>query len=704
MKSLAFFIFLICGHFSFAQSILKGTIVDASDGGALVGANIFLKSDFSKGAISDEQGEFELKMPTVWERDTLFVSYIGYQGVRWAVDRTKRESLKIELHPVANNFDVVEVKANRMIASEFVSEKLSQLDIYLNPNSKADALLAVQSLPASTSVDETANISLRGSSPAETGIFLNNVPIYDAVRLDQANGIGQFSIFNTAILDNIQVFPSNPPMEFGAASAGVIALYTKDKSMEKVSSAVLTMVGGGLFFSRPIGDKTSVTLYGNLSTHHVLKEANKTSLENITDFSAIDVGVNVTHNWNERSTLKIFNYSLKENYRYRFQAPTFEGLYHQSKKRNMTVANYSYQWPNARIEFNQGINISRSRFFAGNFDSTIDNLDFYSALNYHYFKNKWSLKGGVALDGHRFGIEGEFPQYPYAFGDGFPSAAFDTTQVILIPEFFLYGKRQLSPSLTLGLGVRYHPQTAKLPKYWSRQVNLNYRYNQHSFTLSAGYYYKYLLPNAQVESGLLSNSQQIAFDYRFKKMPWDIQVAIYHKKGNLGNLESDIRGGELFLGWQSKRIKASASIASIHSYRDNGEQTFPSRYDLSYFFRGIFKYDIPDWVEVSMIYQQRQGSYYLPVTGQLFQQFTQTFQPIYAEVDQGERLPDYHLLDVSISRIIPLSFGSLIVFLSVNNVLDIKNVRGFNYNFDYTQRTEAHYNRRVWFVGGVVSW
>jgi len=44
------------------------------------------------------------------------------------------------------------------------------VEIYLNPSSKADPLLAVNSLPSATTLDESANISFRGRSPAETGI------------------------------------------------------------------------------------------------------------------------------------------------------------------------------------------------------------------------------------------------------------------------------------------------------------------------------------------------------------------------------------------------------------------------------------------------------------------------------------------------------------------------------------------------------
>ena len=83
---------------------------------------------------------------------------------------------------------------------------------------------------------------------------------------------------------------------------------------------------------------------------------------------------------------------------------------------------------------------------------------------------------------------------------------------------------------------------------------------------------------------------------------------------------------------------------------------------------------------------------------------TQNYYPIYVAQHEGERLPDYHRMDVSISRIMDVGFGSAVVFASANNLLDFKNIRDYNYNFDYSERFEEYLNRRVFFFGVVLNW
>jgi hypothetical protein len=53
----------------------------------------------------------------------------------------------------------VTVRAPKITYGELASTKINQLDVYLNPAAKADPLLAVNSLPAATNPDETANVS-----------------------------------------------------------------------------------------------------------------------------------------------------------------------------------------------------------------------------------------------------------------------------------------------------------------------------------------------------------------------------------------------------------------------------------------------------------------------------------------------------------------------------------------------------------------
>src|SRR5690606_7597340 len=143
-------------------SVVQGVIKDAKTDEHLPGAHIKLLNG-NIGAGSDSLGNFSLN---ALPGDTLSVSYIGYENTMVVIEAC---SITISLVPASQNIQEVVVKANRIISEEFSIKKVSKLDIYTNPSAKADPILAVNAMPSATTTDESANISLRGGSPAETG-------------------------------------------------------------------------------------------------------------------------------------------------------------------------------------------------------------------------------------------------------------------------------------------------------------------------------------------------------------------------------------------------------------------------------------------------------------------------------------------------------------------------------------------------------
>ena len=153
-----------------AQS-LSGQVIDAVSNEPLIGANLYVKSDWRRGTSTNVYGYF--KLDGVEPGDSLMVSYIGYQEAIYVVNSTSDVIIPME-ESLVNMTEIV-VTAEKMVAEEFSYKKIKKLDIYLNPSAKADPLLAVNSLPSATTLDESANISFRGSGPGETGIVGNEV-------------------------------------------------------------------------------------------------------------------------------------------------------------------------------------------------------------------------------------------------------------------------------------------------------------------------------------------------------------------------------------------------------------------------------------------------------------------------------------------------------------------------------------------------
>lgn len=80
-----------------AQQTIKGTIVDASDQSALAYVNIGILGK-NIGTVSDENGQFELKLKDNKDSDTLRLSMIGYQSKEFKL-KDISPNMQIELQP-----------------------------------------------------------------------------------------------------------------------------------------------------------------------------------------------------------------------------------------------------------------------------------------------------------------------------------------------------------------------------------------------------------------------------------------------------------------------------------------------------------------------------------------------------------------------------------------------------------------------------
>jgi len=686
----------------FAQSTIKGIITDAQNGESLIGANIFLATDFSVGSQTDIEGQFEIL--TTVENGTLVVSYIGYEDQMIEFKKADK-FLTIKMIPKATLIETVVVRGDKLTGQVFAVEKIGKLDIYLDPSSQADALKAVQSNPAATTVDETANVSLRGSPASETGVFLNNVPLNDVVRLDQSNGVGQFSIFNTSTIESVNIFASNPPLEFGNATSGVVALYTDDELPEKANSISLNLVGVGASLSRKISAKTAISTFTNWNTPYLLKKVNPTGLEDLTTFKTLDLGIYGVHQFNTTWQLKFFNYAIDESYRFKVRFPSFDDEFRQKKRRNLSIINLIQQKEHTRFEWNQGINFSKANYQVGNLDINNQNFDYFSGLNYAWYPENGSIKVGLNTNIHRIESAGLVPLYEHGLSSEFPTIPFARKAWVFIPEAFLYSKWTFADNFSIGIGGRFHPEVGNLRSYNSYQLNLTYTIkDNHHLIASVGEYHKFQLPNGEFEEVQHLFSRQYSLDYQGKLKKWKWSTAIYQKDNLRGNLPNLVRGAEVYTAYKGSKLQWGISLASIQSTLENEEISYPSEHDLSYFLRTTLSYKINGVWDIGAVYWQRQGRYYLPVSQTIMDDETNNFVPIYAAQNEGLRIPDYHRMDISISRIFGLPFGSAIVYANANNLLDFKNVRTYNYNADYSERFAEYLNRRTIFFGVVLNW
>ena len=273
---------LTLGTITMAQNI-SGYVVD-NEKTPIMAANVYFISRPHNGTVSNIDGRFSI--PFTNDRDTLLVSFIGYEDKRIPSVELKKDSdntIILNINPMI--LDEVVISGATPISEQFSTEKLSSLDIYMNPVSQADPLKAIINMPASTNSDESANPSLRGSTSDRSRVIYNGVPIYRPVRASSLNNVGFFSIFNPEMIDIQTVYPSNPPLVTGNATGGIVDINTI-KKIDKNAYQFSTGIGNlGFSVSQKIkGKSTFIQAYGNWQNSFLLKNIHDNSLADMKSY------------------------------------------------------------------------------------------------------------------------------------------------------------------------------------------------------------------------------------------------------------------------------------------------------------------------------------------------------------------------------------------------------------------------------------
>lgn len=684
---------IISVYAAFAQTV-KGRVLDSDTREPLIGAHAYLLNNWRKGAIADVEGQFELVLEANELTDSLIISYVGFREVVVPI----QSSMEIILDPIETKGETVVITAKPLIAEEFKYMEIKKLDIYTNPAAKADPLLAVNALPSSTTTDESANISLRGSSPIETGVFMNNVPIYDAVRYSQLNGIGTFSIFNTAIIKGVTVFPGNPPLEFGNTTSGMISMQTDDRILDgNANSLVVSLASIGYSREQKINEKQSLKLFTNWQPSGPIKLLNEEALEDIESFTSNDLGL-YWYGRGESISWKVLSYSITEGYQFNFEHPSFNGIFDQKKQRSFLISTVEKPIGSGAISLNNGMSYSNGDYSYSNVAFNTKKKDFFLGANYLLVKERFSLKTGISYDYRYAEVTGNFHEFGYALGTNHPTVALNEDAQINVLEGYSYFKYFVSDRIAFGAGLRKNIPIDDIDNYLSQQANISYADDVWTFTFGAGVYHK---------NGLMENtgepfetkSNQKSIDIKRVSNEVEIALSLFDKRGEINSSTYTARGAELFTSYRlSTKLNASASITYLDAKSEEGNYL----YDLSYFIRGNLSYSPGRFWTIESIVVARQGTTLSEVTSASYNGSLDAFEPSYSE--EPIRLSAYSNVGLSVSKVFTISEKmNIIAFASLNNVFDRANVRSFEYSFDYSDRDEGLYSQRTGYLGAVIN-
>ena len=228
LRTLLLTTFLLAIGASHAQTFtISGHVKDASNGEALIGANVYVKETL-KGTATNVYGYYVLNVPP--GEHTLVMSFLGYEDFERKVDLSADLVIDIEAVPKAIMGKEVEVIGERndentesteMGRVEIDVQKLTTLPALLG---EVDILKTIQFLPGVQNNGEgNSGFYVRGGGPDQNLILLDDATVYNASPL-----FGFFSVFNADAVRNIELIKGGMPANYGGRISSVLDITMKE--------------------------------------------------------------------------------------------------------------------------------------------------------------------------------------------------------------------------------------------------------------------------------------------------------------------------------------------------------------------------------------------------------------------------------------------------------------------------------------------
>lgn len=266
---------------------IHGSVVDAETGQPLPGANITI-IDGERGAASDGEGRFSI--PSLAPGSyRLRASFIGYE-TRVLTDVVVRPGRKTEvelrLHPSAYESEEVVITAGYFTAAgdrPVSTASFSGEEIRRSPGSAGDVSRIMMALPSVAKVNDQSNsLIVRGGSPLENTFYVDGIEIPNINHFPaQGASGGPLGMLPVDLIRDVSFLTGGFPVPYGDKLSAVMDISLREGSRDGIEGqADMNFTGFGGLLEGPLGSRGSWLLSARRSYLDLL-------------VSAIDIGTSV---------------------------------------------------------------------------------------------------------------------------------------------------------------------------------------------------------------------------------------------------------------------------------------------------------------------------------------------------------------------------------------------------------------------------
>jgi hypothetical protein len=255
MKRITLFLLFSFGFlFTYSQTgTIKGFVFDKSNGEPVIFTNVYLYQT-TYGSATDDNGYFIITKVPAGDY-TLMVTYLGYDTLRVPVSLQAGGVISKQLYMQGSaiNLETINISAEYQEARTETKTsvvKITPKDISQIPSigGQPDLAQYLQVMPGVVFTgDQGGELYIRGGSPIQNKVLLDGVTIYKAFH-----SIGLFSVFETDIIRNADIYTGGFGAEYGGRISSVMDITTRDGNKQRVAGKVgLSTFGANLLVEGP---------------------------------------------------------------------------------------------------------------------------------------------------------------------------------------------------------------------------------------------------------------------------------------------------------------------------------------------------------------------------------------------------------------------------------------------------------------------
>jgi hypothetical protein len=323
---LSFFLILI-SHFSYSQTAtIRGFVYSKETGEPVLFTNVYLQGT-TIGAATDVNGYYSISKIPAGDY-TLVVSSIEHDTLFTPVTVKAGDLItkKLYLEKRTVNLKTIDISAEKqeqrtevkMSMNKITPKELKQLP---SVGGEPDIVQYLQVLPGVVfSGDQGGQLYIRGGTPVQNKVLLDGMTIYNPFH-----SIGLFSVFDTDIIRNADVYAGGYGAEYGGRISSVMDIKTRDGNKKRLAGKVsANPFNAKVLLEGPIkkpkfdgdGDASYVVSFKNSYLNKTSESLYGYASEDGLPYSFTDIYAKVSTNNANGSRLNLFGFNFNDKAKY----------------------------------------------------------------------------------------------------------------------------------------------------------------------------------------------------------------------------------------------------------------------------------------------------------------------------------------------------------------------------------------------------